>query len=114
MRRAFAIDVLACPRCGGRMSLDCAVLQPGQHVPLTAEGRAQDDRDGAGLGIGLQGAEDRESLEGRHPHVEDDDIGPLARHGGQGGFPVADADHPPFGNRCFDPIRPLGAFRPVE
>ncbi len=28
MRRVFAVDVLACPRCGGRMQLIAAIEQP--------------------------------------------------------------------------------------
>ena len=44
MRRAFAADVLACPRCGGRMTVlatieDPAVIQPERGMPSRAQGR---------------------------------------------------------------------------
>ena len=46
MRRAFGIDVLACPRCGGRMRLIATVHDPGAirrllaHLGLSHSGQS--------------------------------------------------------------------------
>jgi hypothetical protein len=69
-----------------------APLQPGEDVALLAPRGQHDHRDRAERWIGLEAREDREPVQHRHHHVEDDDVRGLAGRLGRGRFAVHDPD----------------------